>query len=68
MSKEIDLVILKKIDTDGNVDTYNLSKELNQDHQIFVGAVKRLEALGDVCMMHYKICDTLRENHDTNLE
>ena len=50
MSKEIDLVILKKIDTDGSVDTYKLSKELNQDHQIFVGAVKRLEALGDVCI------------------
>lgn len=48
MSKDIDLVILKKVDASESVDTFELSKELEQDHQIFVGAVKRLEALGDV--------------------
>ena len=48
MSKEIDLVILKRIDAAGSVDTFELSKELEQDHQIFVGAVKRLQSLGDV--------------------
>ena len=50
MSKDLDLVILKRINSDGNIDTYKLSKELDQDHQLFVGAVKRLQSLGDVCM------------------
>ncbi|XP_066916323.1 phenylalanine--tRNA ligase alpha subunit-like [Clytia hemisphaerica] len=48
MSKDLDLVILKKVDTDGCIDTYKLSKELEQDHQLFVGAVKRLQSLGEI--------------------
>jgi len=48
MTEEIDDLLLNRIDTSGCVDTFQLSKELERDHQLFVGAVKRLEALGEI--------------------
>ena len=42
--------LLEKIDAQGSVDTLQLSKEYNKDHQALVGAVKSLQTLGDVSM------------------
>ena len=48
MTDHIDLLILERIANLGSADTYELSKECEKDHQIFVGAVKRLQSLGNV--------------------
>ena len=48
MSEEIDLIILNKVNDNGTVNTYDLCKECDKDHQLFVGAVKRLQSLGNV--------------------
>ena len=33
----------------GEINTLEISKELNADHQKLVGAVKSLQSLGEVC-------------------
>merc|ERR1712183_102957 len=48
MEENIDQVILEQVDKIGTVDTYELSKEHKKDHQLFVGAVKRLQSLGKI--------------------
>merc|ERR1712183_246370 len=48
MEENIDQVILELVDKIGSVDTYELSKEYKKDHQLFVGAVKRLQSLGKI--------------------
>merc|ERR1712183_974568 len=48
MEENIDQVILEQVDKIGTVDTYELSKEYKKDHQLFVGAVKRLQSLGKI--------------------
>ena len=48
MASELDQLILQLIDQNGSVETYSLSQQQKQDHQLFVGAVKRLQSLGDV--------------------
>lgn len=53
MTTELDRIILEKVNADGSIDTLQLSKELNKDHQLFVGAVKRLQSLGNVSFSMY---------------
>lgn len=48
MEENIDQVILEQINKTGTVDTYELSQHYKKDHQLYVGAVKRLQALGNV--------------------
>ena len=48
MEENIDQLILEQVDKVGTVDTYQLSDVYKKDHQLFVGAVKRLESLGNV--------------------
>merc|ERR1712013_588389 len=48
MEENIDQLILEQVDKAGTVDTYKLSDVYKKDHQLFVGAVKRLESLGNV--------------------
>jgi len=48
MAETIDEFILQRVNLKGNVDTHELSKELKKDHQLYVGAVKRLQSLGKI--------------------
>jgi len=48
MADNIDEIILQQVDSQGSVDTYQLSKDSQKDHQLYVGAVKRLQSLGKV--------------------
>lgn len=48
MTEELDQIILEKVNAVGCIDTFELSRELEREHQLFVGAVKRLQSLGDV--------------------
>jgi len=48
MGDSIDQLILDQINRNGSVDTYELSKQFQKDHQLYVGAVKRLQSLGKV--------------------
>ena len=47
-TEAISQLILQKINDKGSADTLQLSSECSKDHQIFVGAVKSLQALGNV--------------------
>ena len=47
-TKQIAEIILKEIDSKNRIDAYDYSCELGIDLQIVIGAVKSLEALGDV--------------------
>jgi len=47
-SDEIDQLILEAISIRGTIDTFEFSKEHDKDHQLIVGAVKRLQTFGDV--------------------
>lgn len=48
MQNDIDQFILDQVHQKGSVKTYQLSKETNKEHQLYVGAVKRLQSLGKV--------------------
>ncbi|XP_065657781.1 phenylalanine--tRNA ligase alpha subunit [Hydra vulgaris] len=48
MTDQVDILILEHIASFGCADTFELSKEHKSDHQLFVGAVKRLQSLGNV--------------------
>ena len=48
MHESIDQFILEQVNLKGTIDTHELSKELQKDHQLYVGAVKRLQSLGKV--------------------
>lgn len=54
MTEEFDQIILNRVDESGSADTFLMSKELNCDHQLFVGAVKRLQSLGDIIVADLK--------------
>ncbi|XP_057299763.1 phenylalanine--tRNA ligase alpha subunit-like [Hydractinia symbiolongicarpus] len=56
MAEEIDLLILQRVDKYESVNTFELASEHDKDHQIFVGAVKRLQSLGEI------ICATLQQS------
>jgi len=45
MGVNVDEIILEQLNTTGSVDTYELSLQQNTDHQLVVGAVKRLQSL-----------------------
>ena len=47
-AESLNQFLLEKIDANGTVDTLELSKECNKDHQSLVGAVKSLQTLGNV--------------------
>ena len=49
MAEDLDQLILERVDANGSVNTFELAAELHHDHQLFVGAVKRLQSLGEVC-------------------
>ena len=51
MADELTELILKILEQRGSVDTYELSKEIRNDHQLLVGAVKSLQSLGDVSII-----------------
>ena len=55
MVESLDQLILSTIDQKGSVDTAALAKEQSRDHQALVGAVKRLQSLGEVCLMSFHI-------------
>ena len=40
--------LLQLLDDRGSIDSYEVAKELDKDHQLVVGAVKSLQALGNV--------------------
>jgi len=48
MAATIDQHILDEVNSKGCVDTYQLAQDTNKDHQLYVGAVKRLQSLGQV--------------------
>lgn len=48
MTEDLDLLLLTRIDAEGSINTFKLSQELEKDHQLFIGAVKRLQSLGEV--------------------
>jgi len=48
MSENVDQFILEQINKHGSIDSHELSKQCQKDHQLFVGSVKRLQSLGKV--------------------
>lgn len=48
MAAELQEEVLRIIDAKGEIDTLELATSLNQDHQKVIGAVKSLQALGDL--------------------
>ena len=40
--------LLQLLDDRGSIDSYEVAKELDKDHQLVVGAVKSLQSLGNV--------------------
>lgn len=48
MTGDIDQLILQCVDVKGVLDTYELSITEDKDHQLFIGAVKRLQSLGEI--------------------
>ena len=38
-----------------SVDSYEYARKIGKDHQLVVGAVKRLESLGDVSLFECKV-------------
>lgn len=48
MASDLGEEILKYLDGKGDIDTLDLANVLNQDHQKVIGAVKSLQALGDL--------------------
>lgn len=48
MASELGEEILKILNCKNEIDTYDLSSLLKQDHQKVIGAVKSLQALGDL--------------------
>lgn len=48
MANDLTDVILKTVDTELSVDTYELAAVLNEDHQKVIGAVKSLQSLGNL--------------------
>ena len=48
MATDLTEKILKIIDSKNEIDTYDLAGELNEDHQKIIGAVKSLQALGNI--------------------
>ena len=53
MVESLDQLILTTVDQKGSVDTAALAKEQSRDHQLLVGAVKRLQSLGEVCIYRF---------------
>ncbi len=47
-SESLSQIILEAVDLEGAVDTFDLSKKYDKDHQLLVGAVKSLQSLGNV--------------------
>ncbi|KAK6643923.1 hypothetical protein RUM43_000188 [Polyplax serrata] len=48
MANDLTDVILKTVDTELSVDTYELAAVLSEDHQKVIGAVKSLQSLGNL--------------------
>ncbi len=40
--------LLQLLEDRGSIDSYDVAKELDKDHQLVVGAVKSLQSLGNV--------------------
>jgi len=47
-SDELDQLLLEAVSIHGTCDSYEMSKRHSADHQLFVGAVKRLQSLGEI--------------------
>ena len=43
--------LLHVLSSTDNVDSYEYARKIGKDHQLVVGAVKRLESLGDVSLL-----------------
>lgn len=48
MANDITEEILKTLDAKNEIDTFDLATLLNEDHQKVIGAVKSLQALGNM--------------------
>ena len=46
----MDEELLHVLSTTDSVDSYEYAQQIGKDHQLVVGAVKRLESLGDVSL------------------
>ena len=53
-SKELDLggLILQFLEENGQLDSYEFSRETGREHQSVVGAIKSLQSVGNVSVPH----------------
>ena len=47
-SESISQLLLERLDSTGSVDTLEFAKTIGKEHQAVVGAIKSLQALGNV--------------------
>lgn len=45
---ELSEFILKTLEVQGRLDSYELAQKIGKDHQLIVGAIKSLHSLGNV--------------------
>jgi len=48
--------LLRVLGERGSFDSYELSLELGKDHQLVVGAIKSVQSLGEVSLLHWYWC------------
>lgn len=47
-SIDFEKLILEEIANSGHLNTYEFAKDLQQDHQLIVGAIKSIQSVGEV--------------------
>ena len=58
-AETLNQLLLERVDKDGSVDTLTLAVECNRDHQSLVGAVKSLQAFGNVSIKLRRLSSVL---------
>lgn len=54
-SIDFEKLILEEIANSGSLNTSEFAKDLQQDHQIIVGAIKSIQSVGDVSR-NFHVC------------